>query len=217
MFPSHDRNGSLTNPAAIDAIWIPGEGSMITEEFIEENYNEDASNSVRAMMQQLATDFLNSNPKNKSDSRPRVRVTSYGIAANDMNKMAITFTPSQNYIKGLIGSDKLPGVYQAAFGKNMDQASFTLVIPREQMATMVDGTGNSRPVAMTQRHTATREERIFNLTGKYTLDYGRLGGSAKWYRQGGYNYLSMQKPIYNDDTRSFEMVQMDPIAIPPGS
>lgn len=210
------QNGSLTNPAAVDAIWIPGEGSMVTEDFIEENYNEDASNSVRAMMQQLATDFLNSNPKNKSDSRPRVRVTSYGIAANDMNKMAITFTPSQNYIKGLIGSDKLPGVYRAAFGENMDQASFTLVIPREQMATMVDGTGNSRPVAMTQRHTATREERIFNLTGKYTLDYGRLGGSAKWYRQGGYNYLSMQKPIYNDDTRSFEMVQMDPIAIPDG-
>ena len=212
------QNGALTNPAAVDAIWIPGEGSMITKDFIDnnENYNEEKENAVRAMMQQLATDFLSSNPKNKSDSRPRLRVTSYGIGANDMDKMAITFTPSQNYIKGLIGSDKLPGVYRAAFGENMDQASFTLVIPREQMTTMVDGKGNSKPVTMTQRHTATREERIFNLTGQYNLDYGRLGGSAKWYKQGGYNYISMKKPIYDESTKSFKMVTMDPIPIPDG-
>ena len=207
------QNGALTNPAAVNAIWIPGEGSMITEDFIEENYDEDKANGVRAMMQQLATDFLSSNPKNKTDSRPRVRVTSYGIAANDMDKMAITFTPSQNYLKTLIGSDKLPGVYKAAFGENMDQASFTLIIPRDQMSTMVDGQGNSKPVTMTQRHTNTREERIFNLTGEYSLDYGKLGGKAKIYKQNGYNYLSLQKPYYNEETKSFELITLDPMPV----
>lgn len=201
------QNGSLTNPAAIDAIWIPGEGSMVTEDFIDDTYDEDASNGVRAMMQQLATDFLNSNPKNKSDSRPRVRVTSYGIAANDMNKMAITFTPSQNYLKTLIGSDKLPGVYRPAFGENMDQASFTLVIPREQMATVVDGAGNSRPIAMTQRHTATREEKIFNLTGEYNVDMGRLGGKAKFYKQGEYLYQDIEIPYYDETAGEWDKVQ----------
>ena len=208
------QNGALTNPAAVDAIWIPGEGSMITKDFIDENYDEDKANSVQAMMQQLATDFLSSNPKNKNESRPRVRVTSYGIAANDMDKMAITFTPSQNYVKSLIGSDKLPGVYQDAFGENMDQASFTLIIPRDQMTTMIGANGNSKPVTMTERHTNTREERIFNLTGEYKVDYGKLGGNAKIYKQGGYNYLSTQKPYYNEETKAFELITQTPIPVP---
>ena len=203
------QNGALTNPAAVDAIWIPGEGSMITKKFIDddENYNEEKENAVRAMMQQLATDFLNSNPKNKSDSRPRVRVTSYGIAANDMDKMAITFTPSQNYLKTLLGSDKLPGVYRPAFGKNMDQASFTLIIPRDQMTTMVDANGNRKPVTMVERHTNTREEKIFNLTGEYNVDMGRLGGKAKFYKQGEYLYQDIEIPYYDETTGKWDKVQ----------
>ena len=201
------QNGALTNPAAVDAIWIPGEGSMITKDFIDENYDEDKANSVQAMMQQLATDFLSSNPKNKSESRPRVRVTSYGIAANDMDKMAITFTPSQNYVKSLIGSDKLPGVYQDAFGENMDQASFTLIIPRDQMTTMIGANGNSRPVTMTERHTNTREEKIFNLTGEYNVDMGRLGGKAKFYKQGEYLYQDIEIPYYDETTGKWDKIQ----------
>ena len=203
------QNGALSNPEGIDAMWVPGEGSMITADYINDqnNYNEDKSNAVRAMMQQLATDFLSSNPKNISDSRPRLRVTSYGIGANDMDKMAITFTPSQNYLKSLIGSENLPGVYQAAFGPNMEQASFTLIIPRDQMATMVDAQGKSKPVTITNRHTSTREERIFNLTNKYNIDYGRLGGSAKFYKQGGYLYQDIEIPYYNEIENKWDKLQ----------
>jgi len=213
------QNGALTNPTALNAMWIPGEGSEMTADYIEDylnDNNEDRSNNIRAMMQQLATDFLSSNPKDKNDSRPRLRVTSYGVAGNDMDKMAITFTPSQNYVKPLKGTVKEPGVYAKAFGPEMDQASFTLIIPRDEMATMVDKSGNRKPITMTERHTITRENKIFNLTGEYTLDYGRLGGNAKWYKQGGYNYLSLQKPIYDPETKRFKMVSMDPLPMPDG-
>jgi hypothetical protein len=187
-----NQSGALANPKAAEATWIMGDGSMITPDVIDDQYSEDKENAIRAMMQQMSMDFLSSNPKNTTDGRPRFKITSYGTGAQNRNNVAITFTPSQAYLKGLIGSENLPGVYRSAFGKNMDQATFTLIIPREKLAQHTGSDGRPRETAIISRHTNTRVERVFNLTNQYNIDYGNLGGSSSIRRDSNGNVFLYQ-------------------------
>lgn len=95
---------ALEYPYDMNAIFVPGSGADIMKENLED-ISEESQFAAKQAMTQLVDAFMNSSKKDSKGKADRAafKMQAFNIAANDGNKVAITFIPNTGYLNANSG------------------------------------------------------------------------------------------------------------------
>ena len=157
---------------------------------------------------EIFSDFLSASPKKSQgkDNRPRFSMQTYYTSKFGDDKVTVVITPSQYYAKQHSGTEKEPGVTDAAYGAA--GKPITIVMDKDKAQGL-----------MFEQHKTTGTEMIMNLRGQVDKNYGNSGSAVIKQDKDGYYSINSTAKIYNRETGTYDAIDLAEInsAFAPGN
>ena len=188
-------------PAMVDRA---GKGAVFAFGSIADFTSKDempADSQIAAdILQNLLTNSLNVKWKNTNDKRPLTNILRSGIVLNDPNKIGVTFSLDEDFIKMYAGSADDPGLTAALKGEKSKAVS--VIFDR-----------NSVESTFFKDIVQSELEFLYNTTGQLTFDtYSKEGGNGNIRRgPNGYPIVEMSQVYIDENTGRFQRINLDPV------
>jgi hypothetical protein len=172
---------------------------------MEELAHDEAAQKA---LTEVFSDFLSASPKKSQgkDNRPRFSMQTYYTSKFGDDKVTVVITPSQYYAKQHAGTEKEPGVTDAAYGAA--GKPITIVMDKDKAQGL-----------MFEQHKTTGTEMIMNLRGQVDKDYGNSGSAVIKQDKDGYYSVNSTARVYNRETGGYDAIDLQQInsAFAPGN